>query len=141
MTEIIQVPLNRLAAWKGNVRKTAIAEGSDELAPSIAGHGLQSLIVRKANKKNYSIIAVQRRHIALLFLVAEGKLDKDIPCRAWLPMSPSMHRNSALPRTSFGLPCIQRISSRPSAILLTTVRTSPQSLHALAYPRQLSSSA
>lgn len=83
MTEIIHVPLNRLAAWKGNVRKTGIAEGTDELAASIAAHGLlQSLIVRKGKKNKYDIIAGQRRHIALLRLVAEGKLDKDhpVPC-------------------------------------------------------------
>lgn len=83
MTEIIHVPLNRLAAWKGNVRKTGAAEGIDELAASIAAHGLlQSLIVRKGKKNKYDIVAGQRRHIALLRLVAEGKLDKDhpVPC-------------------------------------------------------------
>lgn len=83
MTEIIHVPLNRLAAWKGNARKTSIAEGIDELAASIAAHGLlQSLIVRNGKKTKYDIVAGQRRHIALLRLVAEGKLDKDhpVPC-------------------------------------------------------------
>ena len=80
MTEIIHIPLNRLTAWKGNVRKTGIAEGIGELAASIAAHGLlQSLIVRKGKKGKYEIVAGQRRHIALLRLATEGKLDKDYP--------------------------------------------------------------
>ena len=43
------IPLNKLTAGKANVRKTGAGEGIDELAASIAAHGLlQSLVVRKA---------------------------------------------------------------------------------------------
>jgi ParB/Sulfiredoxin domain len=56
MTDINTIPpnltsagsrANRLALWKGNVRKTGANEGIAELAASIASHGLlQSLVVR-----------------------------------------------------------------------------------------------
>ena len=42
------IPLNKLFAWDGNVRKTESDKAIDELAASIASHGLlQSLVVRK----------------------------------------------------------------------------------------------
>src|SRR5579863_619518 len=46
MTDTTSIPLNKLAAWDGNVRKTAGADTSlAELAASIAAHGLlQSLV-------------------------------------------------------------------------------------------------
>lgn len=45
MTDIIHVPLSKLALWDGNVRKTGIRVGIEELAASIAAHGLlQSLV-------------------------------------------------------------------------------------------------
>lgn len=83
MTDIIHVPLNRLALWDGNVRKTDINVGIDELAQSIKAHGLlQSLVVRKGRRGKFEIVAGQRRHLALKMLAESGDLAKDcaIPC-------------------------------------------------------------
>lgn len=83
MTDIIHVPLNRLALWDGNVRKTDINVGIDELAASIAAHGLlQSLVVRKGKRGKYEIVAGQRRFLALQSLAKDGALATDcqIPC-------------------------------------------------------------
>lgn len=83
MTDIIHVPLNRLALWDGNVRKTDIQVGIEELASSIAAHGLlQSLVVRKGKRGKYEIVAGQRRYLALKMLADRGDLKNDceIPC-------------------------------------------------------------
>ena len=37
---ITEIPFNKLVLWKGNVRKTGAETGLDELAASIAAHGL-----------------------------------------------------------------------------------------------------
>lgn len=53
MTDTLEVALNKLTAWKGNVRKTGAKDGISELAASIATHGLlQSLVVRKTRPAN-----------------------------------------------------------------------------------------
>ena len=78
------IPLNKMIPWSGNVRKTGAAEGIDELAMSIAAHGLlQSLFFRKASRGKYAVIAGGRRYKALTRLVGEGKLDASfaVPCR------------------------------------------------------------
>jgi ParB family chromosome partitioning protein len=83
MSHIIQIPLNKLALWDGNVRKTGINTGIEELAASIAAHGLlQSLVVRKSKRGKYGIVAGQRRFLALQALVKDGILGSDcaIPC-------------------------------------------------------------
>jgi ParB family transcriptional regulator, chromosome partitioning protein len=83
MTDIIHVPLNRLALWDGNVRKTDIKVGIDELSQSIKAHGLlQSLVVRKGKRGKFEIVAGQRRYLALKHLADHGDLVKDcsIPC-------------------------------------------------------------
>lgn len=41
MIDITNIPLNRLTAWEGNVRKTQNRGFIDELAASIKAHGLQ----------------------------------------------------------------------------------------------------
>jgi ParB family transcriptional regulator, chromosome partitioning protein len=52
------VPLNKLVAWQGNVRKTSQGKSLDELAASIAAHGLlQSLVVRKDKRDRYAVVA------------------------------------------------------------------------------------
>jgi ParB family chromosome partitioning protein len=79
--------LNKLVPWDGNVRKTGVSDGIDELAASVAAHGLlQSLVVRpieKGKKRGkYAVVAGQRRLLALQSL-AKAKtiaLDADIPC-------------------------------------------------------------
>lgn len=80
MTEPTTIPLNRLALWDGNVRRTGIHDGIDELAASIAAHGLlQSLVVRKGKRGKYEIIAGQRRYLALSKLVDDRTIAKDFP--------------------------------------------------------------
>jgi len=57
MTTTTDIPLNKLVAWDGNVRKTA-SNGIDELAASIAAHGLlQSLVVRKHGRGKFAVVA------------------------------------------------------------------------------------
>ena len=47
MVEIVTVPLSKLTASDANMRKTARESGLEELAASIAAHGLlQNLTVR-----------------------------------------------------------------------------------------------
>ena len=80
MSEPITIPLSKLSPWSGNVRRTGVSEGIDELAASIAAHGLlQSLVVQPAKRGKYRVIAGQRRLLALNKLVADGILPKDHP--------------------------------------------------------------
>jgi ParB family chromosome partitioning protein len=84
MTDNISIPLNKLLAWEGNVRKTDADKGIDELATSIAAHGLlQSLVVQKDKRGKYAVVAGRRRLAALQVLVEAKtvKPDMDIPCR------------------------------------------------------------
>lgn len=83
MTDTLTIPLNRLAPWDGNVRRTGIHDGITELAASIAAHGLlQSLVVRKGKRGKYEIVAGQRRFLALTALAKDGAITKDhpVPC-------------------------------------------------------------
>ncbi len=82
MTDITNIPLNKLTAWDGNVRKTQ-NKGIDELAASIAAHGLlQSLVVRKDGKK-FAVVAGNRRLAALASLLKAGKIAAgfEVPCQ------------------------------------------------------------
>ena len=80
MTQSLSIPLSKLSAWSGNVRKTGVRDGIDELTASIAAHGiLQSLVVQTGKRGKYRIIAGQRRFIALSALAQDGKLAKDYP--------------------------------------------------------------
>jgi ParB family chromosome partitioning protein len=81
MTE--NIPLNKLLAWEGNVRKTNPDKGISELAASIEAHGLlQSLVVRKDKRGKYAVVAGRRRLSALKSLADSGKIymDDGIPC-------------------------------------------------------------
>jgi ParB family chromosome partitioning protein len=81
---IASIPLNKLLAWNGNVRKTGVEERLEELTASIAAHGvLQSLVVRKANRGKFAIIAGRRRYLALSSLAKGGTIPPDapVPCR------------------------------------------------------------
>jgi len=83
MTETITIPLSKLLAWEGNVRKTDPDKGIDELAASIAAHGLlQSLVVRKDRRGKYAVIAGRRRLLALKSLADAGTVEADraVPC-------------------------------------------------------------
>jgi ParB family chromosome partitioning protein len=76
----IAVPLNKLVLWTGNVRKTGIEAGLDELAASISTHGLLNpLLVRKAAKGKYAVVAGQRRYLAMQKLAKAGTMEKAAP--------------------------------------------------------------
>lgn len=80
MSQSISIPLSKLTLWSGNVRKTGVSEGIDELTASIAAHGiLQSLAVQPDKKGKYRVIAGQRRFNALCALAKDGKIAKDYP--------------------------------------------------------------
>jgi ParB family transcriptional regulator, chromosome partitioning protein len=83
MTDNTTIPLNKLLAWEGNVRKTDADKGIDELMASITAHGLlQSLVVRKDKRGKYAVVAGRRRLLALQSLAEIGtiKEDMEIPC-------------------------------------------------------------
>ena len=78
MTDLIA--LNKLVASTDNARKTGIAEGIEELAASIAAHGLlQSLVVRKTSRGKFAVIAGQRRRMALSLLAERESIPSDMP--------------------------------------------------------------
>lgn len=80
MSQSISVPLSKLTLWSGNVRKTGVHEGIDELTASIAAHGiLQSLAVQPDKKGKYRVIAGQRRFNALCALAKDGTIARDYP--------------------------------------------------------------
>lgn len=80
MSESLPIPLNKLAPWSGNVRKTGVHDGIDELAASIASHGLlQSLVVQTGKRGKYEVVAGQRRLLALQSLAKDGTIAKDYP--------------------------------------------------------------
>ena len=82
--ETILVPLQKLTAWSGNVRKTIADHSIDGLAASIRALGLlQSLVIRKPSKTKYHVIAGKRRLLALAQLAKEGIIAADfpVPCR------------------------------------------------------------
>jgi ParB family transcriptional regulator, chromosome partitioning protein len=81
--DIKNIPLNKLTAWEGNVRKTQNKAGIDELAASIKAHGLQqNLVVRKDGKK-FAVVAGARRLKALQQLAKAGDIEAtfEVPCR------------------------------------------------------------
>jgi ParB family chromosome partitioning protein len=83
MTDIINITLNKLTAWKGNVRKTQNKGFIDELAASIKAHGLQqNLIVRKDGNK-FAVIAGGQRLKALQQLAKAGDIEAayPVPCK------------------------------------------------------------
>ena len=74
------IPLNKLIAWDGNVRKTDSDKAISELAASIAAHGLlQSLVVRKDKRGKYAVIAGRRRLLALKSLADNGDIPASSP--------------------------------------------------------------
>ena len=83
MTDITNIPLNKLTAWTGNVRKVQNRGGIDALAASIKAHGLQqNLVVRKDGKK-FTVVAGGRRLKALQQLAKAGDIQATfaVPCR------------------------------------------------------------
>jgi ParB family chromosome partitioning protein len=86
MTDTTSIPLNKLVAWHGNVRKTpASSQSLAELAASIHAIGLiNSLTVRPAKKGKFEVGAGGRRLAALQLLADEGKIPVDHPVRCEL---------------------------------------------------------
>ena len=84
MTDVTTIPLNKLVPSADNVRKTGAGGGIDELAASIAAHGLlQSLVVRKTSRGKHAVVAGNRRLAALKALAKAGDISADygVPCR------------------------------------------------------------
>jgi hypothetical protein len=67
------------ASVAGNVRKTGVKTGIDELAASIAAHGLlQNLQVRPVPDGKYQVVAGARRLAALKLLAKRKEVAKDV---------------------------------------------------------------
>src|SRR5262245_59495883 len=82
MTAPIEIPLNKLVPYAGNVRKTHNEAFIAELAASIKAHGLrQNLNVMKQGKK-FAVIAGGQRLKAMLLLVKNGDFNPahPVPC-------------------------------------------------------------
>ena len=109
MVEIVTVPLSKLAASGANMRKTARENGIEELAASIAAHGLlQNLTVRPVlNGENgetgrYEVVAGGRCLAALKLLAKRKTLGKAAPVTCALlgdanPVEVSLAENSYVP--------------------------------------------
>jgi ParB family chromosome partitioning protein len=86
MTDTTSIPLNKLVAWKGNVRKTpSSGESLAELGASIHAVGLiNPLTVRPAKKGKFEVGAGGSRLAAQQLLADEGKIPADNPVRCEL---------------------------------------------------------
>ena len=89
MTEIVTVSLSKLVASEANMRKTARESGIEELAASIAAHGLlQNLSVRpvldseNSETGKFEALAGARRFAAMKLLAKQKKVPKaaPVPC-------------------------------------------------------------
>jgi ParB family chromosome partitioning protein len=78
--KIKMISLTDLVPSPDNVRKTGAANGIEDLAASIAAHGLlQNLQVRKADSGKFEVVAGGRRLAALKLLAKRKTLPKDAP--------------------------------------------------------------
>lgn len=80
---IQMIPLTQLVPSPANVRKTRVKTGIEELAASIAAHGLlQNLLVQPASAETFEVVAGGRRHAALKWLAKRKKIagDYPVPC-------------------------------------------------------------
>lgn len=83
MTTIQTIALNKLIPSKANVRRTDSGEGIEELAHSIATHGLrQNLNVKLTEGGKFEVVAGGRRFRALKLLAKQGAVAKafEVPC-------------------------------------------------------------
>src|ERR1019366_4711879 len=83
MTDIVDIPLNKLTQFEGNVRKTQNKGFIDELAASIKAHGLQQNLVVKKEGKQFAVVAGSQRLTALLVLAKAGEIKgtHPVPCK------------------------------------------------------------
>jgi ParB family chromosome partitioning protein len=81
--KIRNIALDKLVPSPANVRRTGANLGIEELAASIAAHGLlQNLQVREGNGGTFEVVAGGRRLAALRLLAKRKKIAKThpIPC-------------------------------------------------------------
>jgi ParB family transcriptional regulator, chromosome partitioning protein len=79
------LPLSKLVPCPANVRKTDRMNGIDQLAASIAAHGLlQNLQVKPNTKGQFEVVAGGRRLAALALMAKQKKIASDflVPCNA-----------------------------------------------------------
>jgi ParB family chromosome partitioning protein len=83
MTDIVNIPLNKLTQFEGNVRKTQNKGFIDELAASIKAHGPQQNLVVKKEGKQFAVVAGSQRLTALLLLAKAGEIrgTHPVPCK------------------------------------------------------------
>ena len=75
MSDIINIPLNQLTAWKGKFHKTQNKGFTDELAASIKAHGLQQNLIVSKDGQKFAVIAGGQRLKALQQLVKTGDIE------------------------------------------------------------------
>lgn len=82
-TAIVNIPLNKLAQFEGNVRKTQNKGFIDELAASIKAHGLQQNLVVKPDGKKFAVVAGGQRLRAFRQLLEAGEIKPThpVPCK------------------------------------------------------------
>jgi ParB family chromosome partitioning protein len=83
MTAIVNIPLNKLSQFVGNVRKTQVKGSIERLAASIDGHGLQQNLVVKPDGKLFAVVAGGQRFAALRHLLKARKIKPTyaVPCK------------------------------------------------------------
>jgi ParB family transcriptional regulator, chromosome partitioning protein len=83
MTGNINIPLNKLTQFSGNVRKTQDKGFIDKLAASIKAHDLQQNLVVKPDGKKFAVIAGGQRLLALRQLAEAGEIKSTfpVPCK------------------------------------------------------------
>lgn len=74
MTATLEIPLNKLVPFAGNVRKTHNKRFIAELAASIRAHGLQQNLIVKKDGAKFAVVAGGQRLKALLQLAKEGDI-------------------------------------------------------------------
>ncbi|HEX7362277.1 MAG TPA: ParB/Srx family N-terminal domain-containing protein [Bryobacteraceae bacterium] len=113
--ETTEIPLKKLLAWNENVRTTSAERGIGELAASIASVGLlQSLVVKKAPRGKFSVIAGKRRLQALSQLAETGAVEPNfaVPCR--VVVHDADFTEISLTENVQREPCTPPTNSRPS---------------------------
>ena len=83
MTDMTNIPLNKLSPFEGNVRRTQNKGFIDELAASIRAHGLQQNLIVKKDGKKFAVVAGGQRLKALLQLLKAGDISPThpVPCK------------------------------------------------------------
>jgi ParB family transcriptional regulator, chromosome partitioning protein len=85
--QTLDIPLKKLLAWDHNMRTTNPDQGVQELAASIRSMGLlQSVVVKKAPRGKFAVVAGRRRLLALSLLSESGDIPVsfEVPCRLLL---------------------------------------------------------